>query len=162
MIAGRRFDALREGKMIEPTRCPRCGKIVAGSQCLEKFGGCGWAWQGKKAGRPVVTVDGELKYLEGPVYKKRRQYEGPNAAQLWERMYYRALSDRWDGYFKQAEARFAEENRWQWPSRDLPLMPIHDEDRYQRVSDVSADRLRGDPELLEKVKAFRRKRGLDP
>jgi hypothetical protein len=60
--------------------------------------------------------------------------------------------------FLQAEAKFAMDNGWHYPDRSWPLMPINEYDMYLPVARVPVERLRGDADLLEKVRRFREKR----
>lgn len=134
MVAAMRADRLRQKQEREPIRCPKCGMILGCTRCP-----CGFEVEGRKKSRPVIQQDGTLKELHGDIYRPRRITQQPNAAQIWERMYYRSKKAR--RTFKQAEALFAMENNWGWPPHTLPLMPKEPLDWYQVVGDVPAERL---------------------
>jgi superfamily II DNA or RNA helicase len=137
VVAGVRQDAMRSKEKPEPARCPRCAKIIYGYRCV-----CGWQTeQGSKRSRPVIQTDGTLRYLTGDIYRPRQMCSGPGAAKLWERMYHRGRSKRWNATFKQAFAVFASENGWRWPDLSLPLMPVDPLDVYRKIADVPRDRL---------------------
>jgi len=60
---------------------------------------------------------------------------------LWEKMHWRSRTEKGARTFAAAEALFAMENFWRWPSRDWPFMPRNPLDFYRMVADVSMDRL---------------------
>ena len=123
-----REDRLRERKEPEPICCPQCHSLrLSGSVCHN----CGHTHA--KNMRQVVQADGSLKSVEGKIYKPRRKYERSDAANVWRRYYHRAKRARMT--FRQAEALFAMENQWRYPSRDLPLMP-KDEFTFSRKVNV--------------------------
>lgn len=136
VIAGLREERLRTRQEREPALCPQCRMVLAGYRCP-----CGFEITPGRKSRPVIQADGSLREMRGDVYKPRRVCQKPNAADLWKRMYHRAKSKKWDATFRQAEAMFAQENGWQWPSRDLPLMPVDPLDWFKKVSEVPPERL---------------------
>ncbi len=87
-----------------------------------------------------MTTDGELRQQTGDFYKKRAISRDPSAPARWERMYWRSVKGK-AKTFKQAEALFAYENGWYWPSRDWPFMPLDEADFYRKVPDVPMHRL---------------------
>ncbi len=137
MATGMRQERIREKQELEPMRCPKCARILVAGRCL----GCGYECVGKAKSRPVIQSDGTLKEVKGDIFRARRIMHGPDAAKLWERMYHRARSKKWNATFRQAETMFASENGWQYPPRDLPLMPKDPYDWFRRVSDVPAHAL---------------------
>jgi superfamily II DNA or RNA helicase len=118
----------------EPFLCPKCHRVLIGTKCP-----CGFIVDPGAKSRPVVHTDGSLTELTGDIYKPRRLTKRPDAAKVWERMYYRARNANMT--FRQAEALFAYENHWGWPPRTLPLMPRDERDFYRKVGDVPAERL---------------------
>lgn len=116
---------------LEGARCPVCSKIVVGPVCV-----CGHEMRGLAKSRPVVQLDGTLKSMSGDIFKPRRIYGGDNGPKLWEQMYYRARTDKWNATFAAAFALFAAENNWGWPDRSWPLMPLHDHDFFDLVRNV--------------------------
>jgi superfamily II DNA or RNA helicase len=134
IIAGTRGERLREKRETEPIHCPACGLIrAAGPACPQ----CGQ--ESKRKSRMVVQLDGSLKEYGGDIFRKRHVTQSPDAARVWERMYYRGKKAGMT--FRQCEALFAVENRWAWPPRDLPLMPVNEFDWYAKVADVPKERL---------------------
>lgn len=134
-VAGERMEGMREKKEQEPINCPQCGKVRAsGPTCPA----CGYT--AHKRSRLVIQVDGTLKKIEGEIYKPRREKLKPNTEQLWERMYYRARSDKWNATFRQAAAMFFRENYY-WPPKTLRLMPKDSGDWFRKVKDVPKESL---------------------
>jgi DNA repair protein RadD len=137
IVSGLRAERLRAKQEREPVRCPQCSRIIHGTRCT-----CGFEIPIGGRTRPVVQVDGSLKEMRGDIYKPRRISQRHDADKIWEKMYYRARSKKWNATFNQAEAMFAQENGWFWPPRDLPLMPVDPLDFFRRVSEVPRERLR--------------------
>lgn len=143
LAAARREDAWRNPPRAgerapepQPLRCPRCARVLAVPRCP-----CGWALLAGRKARPVVQADGSLLMLEGDVFRPRRIAKPPRAEELWERMYHRAKSPKYDATFRAAYSLFARENDWTWLPQDLPLMPKDPEDWYRKVADVPLERL---------------------
>jgi superfamily II DNA or RNA helicase len=141
IVAGLRADRFRQRQETEPCRCPQCACILICGRCS----GCGLEVKRHLRARPVVMADGTLKELRGDIYKPRRVTRRPDAAQVWEKMYWRARSEKWNATFNQAAVIFARENNWAWPPRDLPLMPTDPLDWYRLVKDVPRERLIAKP-----------------
>jgi DNA repair protein RadD len=134
-VCAERAERMREKKEAEPITCPQCGKVRAGgSKCPE----CGF--EAHRKARMVVQVDGTLKEVKGDIYKPRVQKLLPNTQQLWNQMYYRAKSQKWNATFRQAEAMFFRENYY-WPPRNLHLMPKDSNDWFLKVTDVPKEAL---------------------
>jgi superfamily II DNA or RNA helicase len=134
-VAQLRADALRTKKEQEPRRCPKCGQIIQTKICP-----CGFEVHTRV--RPVVQSDGTLKEMHGDIYKPRREAKFPTAEQEWVRQYFRARSSKKKMTFFQAEAVFAMEHNWQWPSRQWRMMPMNEFDMHRRVVEVDQSRLR--------------------
>lgn len=131
-VGAERAESLRQNKESnpEPITCPQCHKVRAkGRECPE----CGFV--SHKKSRVVIQVDGTLKEVVGEIYRPRVEKLKPNTQQIWERMYYRAKSVKWNATFNQARAKFFLENYY-WPPRNLKLMPIHLNGWYQKVREV--------------------------
>jgi superfamily II DNA or RNA helicase len=137
IVTGLRADRFRQRQELEPCRCPNCARILVCGHCS----GCGLEVKRHLRPRPVVMADGTLKELRGDIYKPRRVTRRPDAVEAWEKMYWRARSEKWNATFNQAATMFAQENNWGWPPRNLPLMPTDPLDWYRRVKDVPRDRL---------------------
>ncbi len=143
MTTCQRADRMRRRQEPEPFRCPQCARVwTRGTVCHPAHGGCGYVLQpGVKRSRPVVSVDGELRLVQGDIYKPRRISTASNGPQLWERMYHRSRTETGQRTFRAAAALFAMENRWGWPNPSWPLMPIDADDWFRLVRDVPIDRL---------------------
>lgn len=142
MLVAKRADLMRMKKLPEPLRCPVCGRILNYPACREEHGGCGWiASPGFKRSRPVVTAAGELREMEGDIFRPHRTYTKPDGAALWERMYHRSCTEKGRRTFRQAFALFAKENNWGWPDLRWPFMPLSYDDWFNRVADVPRERL---------------------
>jgi DNA repair protein RadD len=144
IVAGLRADRFRQGQEIEPCRCPQCACILIRGHCTS----CGLDVRRHLRSRPVVMADGTLKELRGDIYKPRRVTRRPDAAQVWENIYYRSLTARGERSFNAAAAVFARENNWAWPPRELPLMPTDPLDWYRLVKDVPRERLISKPHAM--------------
>lgn len=138
MAFGLRADAIREGRLKEPFRCPACTRIIMAGKCL----GCGWQPKGKpKRSRAVITREGELKLREGSCFRPHRISQRPDGPKQWERMYFRSRSTKGARTFRAAMALFAQENQWGWPDPRWPFMPKDWRDHYRLVADVPRERL---------------------
>lgn len=136
-VGAERAESLRQNKDTEPEpiTCPQCHKVRAGGrECPE----CGFIPH--KKSRVVIQVDGTLKEVVGEIYKPRVEKLKPNTQQLWERMYYRAKSVKWNATFNQARAKFFLENYY-WPPKNLKLMPIKPNAWFHKVREVPWDEL---------------------
>lgn len=133
--AGALCERCKAAAVDQPKACPQCSRILVRGKCV-----CGYA--GTKFARKVVQADGSLKELTGQPFRPRTIHAGPDGPKLWERMYYRARSPKWNATFRQAAALFAEENDWRWPDPTWPLMPKDERDWYRSVSDVKPEDLR--------------------
>lgn len=134
-VAAERQERLREKKEVEPITCPQCGKVRAsGATCPA----CGF--EAHRKARMVVQINGTLKEVAGEIYKPRVEKLKPNTQALWEKMYYRARSKKWDATFRQAQAMFFRENFY-WPPKNLRLMPRNADDWFRKVADVPPESL---------------------
>jgi hypothetical protein len=87
-------------------------------------------------------MDGSLVEMHGDIFRPRRVYGHPNGPDLWKRMYFRSLQPKANGRtFRAAAALFAQENKWGWPDRNWPFMPVSDYDLYLPVRDVPREML---------------------
>jgi superfamily II DNA or RNA helicase len=138
-VTGEREDRMREKPEEQPVRCPKCTMVSTwrGARCPK----CGYELPRSKISRPVVQLDGTLKEITGDVFRPRRMYRDDDAGKLWESMYHRARSGKWDATWRQAEAMFAVENGGRYPDRGLPFMPANPMDWYDKVSKVPRERL---------------------
>lgn len=142
MVYALRADRIRDGRERAPVRCPKCSLIWGGgSYCNPAHGGCGYSMtEREKKGRPVVTTEGELRLTHQDYFPKRAICRQPNGPEMWEQMYYRARSEKWNATFREAIGLFAYENHT-WPDPSWPMMPQSERDKWLRVSDVPPDRL---------------------
>lgn len=141
-VFGLRAEAIRSKKKAEPWRCAKCARIMQGRVCTA----CGWT-PGERKSRPVVTADGDLVELTGPIFKPRRVAEKNNAMiYRWRTMLIRSrrMKEKEGSSprtFAAAAALFAIECMkaslgYVWPGRDWPGMPRADRDYYRQIRDV--------------------------
>ena len=95
----------------------------------------------KRRSRAVVTQEGQLKLVEGRIYKPRLDYHGDDGPEKWKRMYYRARQKSWNASFRQAMSMFAKENFGRWPDRNWPFMPKSEADLGRKVKEVHESQL---------------------
>lgn len=133
-VAQLRADEMRQKPEKQPCRCPKCGLILQKSVCS-----CGFEVHTRS--RPVVQSDGTLKEMVGDVFKPRRVAKD-YLQSAWEKVYYRARKSKTRMTFFQAEALFAYENNWGWPSRTWRFMPHNPAEMARKVTDVPPERLR--------------------
>jgi hypothetical protein len=138
-----RADRIRVGKVKEPFLCPQCGRVwVAGEICNPARGGCGFKLPIGKKSRPVCTMEGELKHIDTALFPARKICERPEGPRIWENIFWRARSKKWNATFRQAEALFFNEN-YSWPNRSWPLMPKDDLDFGRKAGDMPFHKLIG-------------------
>ena len=124
----------REKKDPEPITCPKCYAVRTwGRACPE----CGH--QSRRRPRYLQQSDGQLREVCGDIYTPRERTTKPTDVEKWRSMYYRAKTAGMT--FAQAEALFAKENGWIYPSQQFPGMPVEDRDLYNRVCDVPVSQL---------------------
>ena len=132
---GLRAEGMRERPETEPIVCPKCHACrLSGPKCHK----CGYMCS--ERARIVVQIDGNLKQVDGPSFKPRRVALKPDTAKLWEQMYFRAKSKKWNATFNQAEALFFYENHY-YPPRTLTRMPRDPADWFEKVNNVPPARL---------------------
>lgn len=139
IVTGLREQAMREKREQEPIVCPQCGRVrLAGKQCPQ----C--EYESPKKTRIIMQTDGTLREMQGDIYKPRRVKRYLGIDDDWKRMYFRGKSRCKKGEnctFVALEALFARENYWNYPPRDLPLMPKYPADWFRPVTDVPPERL---------------------
>ncbi len=135
MVTSMKQDRMREHKEDQPIVCPQCGFVrLRGPSCLQ----CGH--KSERKSRVVVQANGDLKEIEGDIYKPRRVKELPDTEQIWRKCYMRAKNSKNGMTFRQAEALFFCENFY-YPPRNLPYMPTHEADWFRKVKDVPVNDL---------------------
>jgi hypothetical protein len=102
----------------------------------------------------VRSPSGDLVRLDPfQPYRISTRRDGP---QQWERLvFYRDHTGKRRRTFREIAALYTHENHGFRPSRSWPLMPKDDYDFYLPVARVPVERLRGDPELLDKLRRHR-------
>lgn len=133
VIQGTREDRLREKKLPEPMRCPKCGAIMMSVRCV-----CGFSMQTSGKMRPVVQEDGTLIMMEGDIFRPRKTEMRADTGTKWLRVFYRARNA--DMTFKQAVGLFYKEHGY-FPPPTLPNMPKNADDVWRKVKDVKPERL---------------------
>jgi predicted RNA-binding Zn-ribbon protein involved in translation (DUF1610 family) len=119
--------------------CPQCKAVLTYFRCRE----CQWEAPPKwKPSRAVVQASGDLKEVFGDHYTPRRVMQSRRGQEIWRTMYFRSRAYKKGRTFQAAMALFARENKYQWPDRRWPFMPIEDIDFFRRVDSVPRERLR--------------------
>lgn len=124
-------EDLRDKPDEQPIVCPRCKQARrSGNKCPK----CGEVCTGRK--RFVVQHGGELRTIDGPIYRPKVVSNKPDTLKKWESCYYRALKSKRGMTFKQAIGLFRKDNGY-YPPDDLPLMPKESADLHRKVSMVN-------------------------
>lgn len=137
IVAGLREQRIRDNPEREPITCPACHAIRLGGDTCPV---CKYRHTTKS--RPVLQKDGSLREMRGDIFRARRVLS-PN----------QRITEEWCGRvkavrksqkptvqrmtFAQLEVSFARDHNWQYPPRDLPMMPVRDVDFFRPVKDVS-------------------------
>ncbi len=136
-IVSDRIERMRSKTDPEPIHCPQCNMIrLSGNKCPK----CGYM-SGRKS-RIVLQSNGTLTEKFGDIIRPRVVATEPTTMKKWEGIFWRMRKSR--GTFKQAEGLFRKEYDY-WPPRNLPLMPLYEEDWSRHVRDVPFSRLRAKP-----------------
>lgn len=123
-----RIDSFREKKTKEPIVCPYCGAVREfGDFCIT----C--KKETPRKGRYVIQQDGNLKYITGSVYKKRKVKVQSDTEKKWLSCYYRCRAK--NKTFRQAYTLFRHENGY-YPPTDLPMMPKEKTSWYSKVNEI--------------------------
>lgn len=150
-IVGERFARIRHQKDDEPRVCPNCSRVIKGRVCP-----CGQVL-GEKRSRPIISADGELRHIEGPIIKPRRISTLPNGEADWIATYNRGRHYRveraeidgvlfdiekgWKANFAQLIGLYAHEHDGFFPNPTWRFMPRNERDYYRLVVDVPPERL---------------------
>ena len=141
LVASLRQESLRSKETPEPIVCHRCGACRRdGNKCHK----CGYTSIGRH--RMVLQVDGTLKQIKGPIYRKRRRLSGSEAIEAeWMRRVKAVKRSKKSSMdtrtFAQLEVSFARDNAWSYPPRNIGGMPKDPIDFYRPVKDVPPERL---------------------
>lgn len=147
----KRAERLREQPNKEPFRCPRCNRVWAkGRICNPALGGCGHELpEFRKRSRVVVTEAGDLKLVEGRIFRERETYKQPDGPKLWERLFWASRKHKTTRTFNAAFALFAQQYGWQWPDPSWPYMPKDMNDVYKPIANVPMDQLNPKAERMD-------------
>ena len=141
IICQERLERIREKKDPEPIHCPKCNAIRAvGPKCNQ----CGYQSTAKT--RPVLQSDGSLKEMKNDTFRERRRLsKSEKVVSDWCGRIHGVRKSKKDSVktmtFAQVQARFAQDNNWQYPPKDLPMMPMFDADWFRPVQSVPLERL---------------------
>ena len=128
---GMRKDRMADNPEIEPIVCPECDNVrSSGAECPV----CGYRTHTRS--RKVLEIDGALRKVVGPLYKRRETKREKGDSDTWAGLYWRAKKHRPSRTFKQIRAFYAQQNGWRWLPMDLPLMPKRSEDWSKKVGEV--------------------------
>ncbi len=127
-LSSQHAERMREGKEPQPIVCPKCSKVrIKGREC--PF--CGFA--SNRNARVVVQTNGELREVEGAIYKPRKESLKSDTLKKWEACFWRTRKS--GGTLKQARGLFFRENNY-WPPHDLPFMPKNGDDWCRKIQSV--------------------------
>lgn len=133
LAKGIREDGLREKKINEPMRCPRCAAIMLSVRCV-----CGFVLNPKAKSRPVVQENGELVLMRGDIFKPRKTEMRDDTAALYAKCFYRMKHG--NKTFQQAIGLFYQENGY-FPPTNLPWMPKNPEDLRRKIAEVPLENI---------------------
>lgn len=135
-LAAKRERAILGKQQPEPVRCPQCSKIgPPGRYCAA----CGHDMNGQRKTRMVVQSDGQLKPMEGDVYREKAVDQRPEAEKKWTQTYYRARNAGFT--FNQARGLYQHENYGLLPPPTASLMPKRETDWFRKVADIPRSEL---------------------
>ncbi len=141
IVGNERIERIREGKEKQPIHCPKCNAIrLLGPKCHV----CGFQSEAKT--RPVLQADGSLREMKNDTFRQRRRLAATDKVkQEWKGRVLGVLASQKPTVatmtFSQLEANFARDNNWNYPPRNIPMMPINDSDWFRPVKSVPLDRL---------------------
>jgi len=141
IVGNERLERIREKKEAEPIHCPKCNAIrLMGPKCRQ----CGYQSSAKT--RPVLQADGSLRAMSNDTFRERRRLAKSEKVESdWVGRIRGVRNSKKDTVktmtFAQVQARFAQDHNWQYPPRDLPMMPIYDADWFRPVQEVPFERL---------------------
>lgn len=136
IVAGLREDRIRKGEEPEPITCPECNAVrLSGPTCPV----CKFRYEGKV--RKVLQADGSLREMKGDIFRKRRHLTYSEKLERDWCSRVKAVKNSKKEHvrnmtFTQLEVSFARDHNWQYPPRELPMMPVNEIDWYLPVSAV--------------------------
>lgn len=136
IVAGLREDRIRKGEEPEPITCPECNAVrLSGPMCPV----CKFRYEGKV--RKVLQADGSLREMKGDIFRKRRHLTYSEKLERDWCSRVKAVKNSKKEHvrnmtFTQLEVAFARDHNWQYPPRELPMMPVNEIDWYLPVSAV--------------------------
>ena len=131
VLAQERIEMIRSGTIPEPINCPKCNAIrPSGDTCPVCH------YRTLKKSRPVVQVDGTLKLVDGPAYRKRRIVRTATDVEDWEKAFWAAQKNTPERTLSQVYAYFAKRNNWRWLPRDLKFMPKRERHWFVPIRDL--------------------------
>lgn len=141
IVGNERLERIREKKEHEPIHCPKCNMIrLMGPKCQN----CGHQSTAKT--RPVLQADGSLREMKNDTFRQRRRMPMTDKARSdWVGRVNGVRRSKKETVkrmtFAQVQVRFAQDHDWQYPPKDLPMMPINDADWFRAVQSVPLERL---------------------
>jgi superfamily II DNA or RNA helicase len=137
IIQGLRQARIRNKQEPEPLVCPKCLTARSrGTSCPI----CGY--RARQRTRNILQRNGKLKTVTGDIFRPRRTMIASKAIEKEWIARVRAIQKSTKESvqsmtFAQLEAAFARDHYWQYPPRNLPLMPVREIDWFRRIQDVT-------------------------
>ena len=155
VISKNRIAQMRETGDSPGVGCPACGMIhkhLKGRLLYCQY--CQTEFTIQKPSRPIMQSDGKLVEVTGPPVKQWKIKQAPGDDKLWAGLYWNAMKNGKDATFNQLYQQFHYRKAVEagshsrpafWhayhPPRDLPFMPVHENDWHRNVKDVPRESL---------------------
>ena len=134
--------------------CPKCGMVHRAFSRMMACQYCGHEMTLYKPSRPILQADGKLTRVSGEPIKQWNIQRTPEAAEIWERIYWSAMKKGGNVTGNELYARFGYKTAvlagtpqrpdfraMYYPPRDLPLMPKNRYDWHRQINLINSNSL---------------------
>lgn len=133
-----REERIRSKKEPEPIHCPQCQAIRSGGDTCPE---CNFRHTTRQ--RVVIQHNGQLKEMNGDIFKPRRIRHQPDTEQKWTACYHRMKNAKGRARtFREAVGLFVYENHY-WPPEGLNYMPRTEADWFREIKSIAPTDLHG-------------------